>query len=156
MRNTAALDEEFLAPSSLIHTTPKMLTESFVASVLTPEGSFNSSITKDAGIHTYESQPQPALKSSFKKSSTRANCLAVSESHVFAAQADKAVVHVYSRERGNQETLVPFPEKICSLALVGSPKGAGILALGTEGGRIILWEVGIFHILVKGIADPTK
>lgn len=118
-----------------------MLTESFVASVLGPDKSPNAATTKDAGIHLYEYQPLPGLKSSFKKSSTKTNCLAVGASHIFAAQADKAVVHVYNRERGNQEALVPFSENICSLALVGNQDGAGILALGTEGGRLILWEV---------------
>ena len=123
-----------------------MLSESFVASILAPEKPPNSSIAKDAGIHIYEYQPLSALKSSFKRSSTKANCLTVSPSHIFAAQADKAVVHVYSRERGNQETIVPFPEKICSLALVGTSNAPGILALGTEGGRIVLWEVGVIFI----------
>ena len=115
-----------------------MLTESFVASTLNPEKPSNSTIT---GIHLLDFQPLPALKSTFKKSSTNSNCLAVSPSHIFAAQSDKAVVHVYSRERNNQEAVVPFPEKIHSLALSGESGGAGTLVLGTEGGRIILWEV---------------
>ena len=118
-----------------------MLTESFVASILGPEKNPNASTTKDAGIYLYEYQPLPSLKSSFKKSSTKTNCLAVGTSHIFAAQADKAVIHVYNRERGNQEALVPFPENICSLALVGNQDGAEILAIGTEGGRLVLWEV---------------
>ena len=65
------------------------------------------------------------------------NSLVASSTHIFAAQADKAVVHVYSRERGNQEALVSFPERIHSLALAGD----GTLVLGTAEGRIILWEV---------------
>ncbi|KAL9120142.1 MAG: hypothetical protein Q9187_003300 [Circinaria calcarea] len=128
-----------------------MLTESFVSSVLGSEKSPNSSATKDAGIYHYEYQPLPGLKSSYKKSSAGTNCLAVSASHIFAAQADKAVVHVYNRDRGNQEALVPFPEKLRSLALIGSQDGAGILALGTEGGRLILWESTTCLV-----ADPTS
>ena len=119
-----------------------MLTESFIASTLNPEKPSNSVI---AGVHRYDLQPLPALKSTFKKSSTNTNCLAVSPTHVFAAQADKAVVYVYSRERNNQEAVVPFPEKIQSIALAGESDGAGMLVLGTESGRVILWEVRLCH-----------
>ena len=115
-----------------------MLTESFIASTLIPEKSSNSATP---GVHLYDFQPFPTLKYTFKKSSTNINCLAVSSSHVFAAQADKAVIHVYNRERNNQEAVVPFPEKIQSIVLAGETSGAGTLILGTEGGRVILWEV---------------
>ena len=71
------------------------------------------------------------------------NALAVSPTHIFAAQADKAVVHVYSRERGNQESLVSFPERVHALALIGD----GVLALGTAEGRVILWEVSCLEIV---------
>lgn len=119
-----------------------MLTESFIASTLNPEKLSNSVIP---GVHLYDFQPLPALKSTFKKSSTSTNCLVVSPSHVFAAQADKAVIHVYSRERKNQEAVVPFPEKIQSIVLAGESDGSGTLILGTEGGRVILWEVCLIH-----------
>lgn len=56
---------------------------------------------------------------------------------MFAAQADKAVVHVYSRDRGNQEALVSFLERIHSLTMIGET----VLVLGTAEGRLILWEV---------------
>lgn len=115
-----------------------MLTESCIVSTLNPEKPSNSTVT---GIHVQDFQPIPALKSTFKKSSTNANCLAFSPSHIFAAQADKAVINVYSRERHNQEAVVPFPEKIHSILLAGESDGAGTLVLGTEGGRVILWEV---------------
>ena len=59
---------------------------------------------------------------------------------MFAAQSEKAIVHVYSRERGNQEATIPFPERIRSIAIAGGKNG-DILVLGTEGGRLILWEV---------------
>lgn len=61
--------------------------------------------------------------------------------HVFAAQAGTAVVHVYSREKGgNQEATAHFPDRISSIALAGGD----ILVLGTEGGRLFLWEVCIY------------
>lgn len=117
-----------------------MLTESFIASTLALEN-VNFQVPKDTSIHHYDFQPRQALKAIFRKSSTEKNCLAVSASHIFTAQADKPLVHVYSRERGNQETVVPFPDRIRSIALVGEADGGGVLALGTEGGGMILWEV---------------
>lgn len=110
-------------------------------STLLSEKQSNINPSKDVGIRCYDFQPRPALKSSLKKSSTHPNSLAVSASHIFAAQAEKAVIHVYNREKGNQEAIVPFPEKIKSIALAGDFDGAGVLVLGTEGGRVILWEV---------------
>lgn len=118
-----------------------MLVESFVASTRKSELSKTSTALKDVGIHINEFQPLPALKASFKKSSTQKNCLAITTTHLFAAQADKSVVHVYNIDRGNQEAIVPFPEKITSLALAGEHDGAAVLILGTEVGRLILWEV---------------
>ncbi len=118
-----------------------MLSESFVASLLTPSAHPASSTLKDVGVCIHEFQPSPSLRTALKKSSTESNSLAVSPSHIFAAQTGKAVVHVYSRERGNQEATVPFPERIRSLALAGDDGGIGVLVLGTEGGRLILWEV---------------
>ncbi|MCJ1383656.1 Pre-rRNA-processing protein ipi3 [Xylographa soralifera] len=118
-----------------------MLTESFIASVLDTEKATTGAANKDIGILVHEYQPLSAIRTTFKKSVTKPNCLAISISHIFAAQAEKAVIHVYNRERGNQETIVPFPEKVTSLALIGHYEGAGILALGTAGGRVLLWEL---------------
>jgi pre-rRNA-processing protein IPI3 len=118
-----------------------MLTETLVASVLSSERAANTKSNNGAGIYVHEYQPLPSLKSTFKKSSTKPNCLVVTASHVFAAQEDKAVINVYNREKGNQEALVPFPEKISSIGLVGDFDGPGILAMGMEGGRVIFWEV---------------
>ena len=129
----------FLIPAK--HISTSMLTESLIAAVSNPEKSTNNTLTKDAGIFIHEYQPLATLRTSFKKSSINANCLAANASHIFAAQAGKAIVHVYSRDRGNQEAIVPFPEQITSLSLVGNYDNAGILALGTEGGRLMLWEV---------------
>ncbi len=116
-----------------------MLEERFVAATAAPERVSQS--IKDLGIHLYEFQPLPAPISSFKKSSAKPNCLAVSASHIFAAQAEKAVIHVYSRDNGNQEAVIPFPERVRSIAIAGNSDGAGLLVLGTESGRVILWEV---------------
>ncbi|TVY23190.1 Pre-rRNA-processing protein [Lachnellula hyalina] len=114
-----------------------MLSEGLITSIRAQPKSANTAIAKDVGIYLHELHPTHTIKSSFKKSSTPVNSLVASSTHIFAAQADKAVVHVYSRERGNQEALISFPERIHSLALVGD----GILVLGTAEGRIILWEV---------------
>ena len=119
-----------------------MLTEAFVAGTLAPAKTSNTTLT---GIHVHDLQPIPALKSTFKRSSCKANCLAVSRTHIFAAQSDKAVVHVFSRERNNQEATVPFPERVTSIALAGHRDAAGVLAVGTESGRIVLWEVSGCH-----------
>ncbi|KAJ5623407.1 hypothetical protein N7490_012012 [Penicillium lividum] len=115
-----------------------MISESFIAATLSSAKSPTATL-RDVGICVHEFQPAPQLRSTFKKSSTTPNCLAVSPSHIFSAQADKAVVHVYSREKGNQEALIPFPERIRSIAVVGAKHG-DVLVLGTEGGRLILWE----------------
>ncbi|KAH9212827.1 WD repeat protein-like protein [Leptodontidium sp. 2 PMI_412] len=114
-----------------------MLTEGFITSILAQPKTANTAIAKDIGIYFHELHPIPVVKSSLKKSSTRVNGLAANSTHIFAAQADKAVVHVYSREKGNQEALISFPERIHSLTLLGE----GILVLGTAEGRAILWEV---------------
>ncbi len=124
-----------------------MLSELLVTSTLSSDKSGTSSIAKDASIHIHALNPSPSLKTGFKKSSTPTNCLAVSATHIFAAQADKAVVNVYSREKGNQEVIIPFAERIRSVTLAGEADGAAVLVLGTEsngGGRLILWEVRQF------------
>ena len=115
-----------------------MLTESFVAATRTEDKATGNA---PSAICFHEFQPLAALKTTFKKSSSKSNCVAVSSTHIFASQADKAVINVYSRERNNLEATVPFPERITCLTLIGHKDGGGILALGTEGGRLILWEV---------------
>lgn len=114
-----------------------MLSEQFVASISPSATKVNTSTTKDVGVFVFESQPHSSQRAAFKKSSTNPACLAVSPSHVFAAQADKAVVHVYSREKGSQEATVPFPERITCLALACEET---VLILGSDTGRIFLWE----------------
>ena len=118
-----------------------MLTERYVASIASPEKPIANSAYKDAGIFIQELQPLVGLKASFKKSSTKQHCLAISSTHVFAAQAGKGVVHVYNLAKGNFEALVPFSDRISCLGLIEPSQEPGILALGTESGRVILWEV---------------
>src|SRR4051812_41771016 len=93
-----------------------MLTEHFVAAIAASTKP-NTGVTKDAGVFLHEFQPLAAQRHVFKKSASAPCGLAVTSSHIFSAQAGKAVVHVYSREKGNQEAVVPFPERIHSIAL---------------------------------------
>lgn len=113
-----------------------MIADELFSSVCGPPVAANTAVSKDVGIYAHSLTPSWAVKATFKKSSAPVHCLALSETHIFAAQDQKAHVHVYSRQRGNQEALVPFQEKIRSLALAGQ-----VLVLGTAEGRLILWEV---------------
>jgi pre-rRNA-processing protein IPI3 len=113
-----------------------MLTERYFATVSGPPLSNNTAIAKDVGIYEHILHPSHSTASTFKKSSAPRNGLAISDTHVFAAQVDKSTVHVYSRDKGNQEATVTFQERIKSVALVGD-----VLILGTDQGRIMLWEV---------------
>ncbi|KAI1500645.1 WD40-repeat-containing domain protein [Biscogniauxia marginata] len=113
-----------------------MLTESYFVSVAGPPLANNTAVAKDAGIYEHTLHPSHSTTSTLKKSSAPRNCLAVSDTHVFAAQEDKSTVHIYARPKGNQEALVTFPERIRSVALLDD-----VLILGTQEGRLIIWEV---------------
>ncbi|KAL1583971.1 hypothetical protein WHR41_07348 [Cladosporium halotolerans] len=115
-----------------------MLSEQLVAAIGAPFKATGTSVAKDAAIFVHEYQPSGTQRTIFKKSVTPQNCLAVSSTHIFAAQAEKAVVHVYSRERGNQEATIPFTERISCLTLACED---AVLVLGTTEGRIFLWEI---------------
>lgn len=117
-----------------------MLTENFIAAThaVNKQSAHLSSALKDVGVFQYEVQPQSTFRQGFKKSSVYPNCLAISDSHIFAAQAEKAVINVYNREKGNHEATVPFPDRIHSILYV---EHAAILMIGTEDGKLILWEV---------------
>ena len=122
---------------------PEMLTESFVASISSSVEVKGSSATvpvvKDAAIFSFNLNPHFAQTKVLKKSNTTQNALALSDSHVFAAQADKAVIHVYNWEKGSQEATIPFPEKIAVVAVAG--ECGEYLVMGTESGRVMVWEV---------------
>lgn len=128
-----------------------MLTQEFVSTICGPPLAANTAISKDVGIYSHSLTPSHTIKASFKKSSTPVNGLAVSESHIFAAQDQKAHVHVYSRIRGNQEALVPFPERIRSLALAGQ-----VLVVGSTEGRLFLWEVSSVSLTPLRVLPYTR
>ncbi|CAG8975992.1 hypothetical protein HYALB_00011547 [Hymenoscyphus albidus] len=136
-----------------------MLSEGFITAIRAQPKTANTAIAKDVGIYMHGLQPSHAIKSSFKRSSAPVNALAVSTTHIFAAQADKAVVHVYSREereKGKQEATVAFPERIHCLALVGE----STLAIGTVEGRMILWEACVpairYHVCTgRTVSTPA-
>lgn len=125
-----------------------MLVEGFVVGT-SSENVVNPSLVsghKDVGIFHYDFQPQLAFRHGFKKSSTPQNGLAISECHIFATQSGKAVVHVYNRAKGNQEATIPFPERISCIAYA---KGTGILIMGTESGKLVLWEFGTGRVITR-------
>lgn len=112
-----------------------MQPEQFFSAISGPPLAANTAVSKDAGIYQHNLSPFSVVHA-FKKSSAPPHSLAVSDTHIFVVQEQKAHVHVYSRLRGNQEALVSFPERIRCLALAGN-----VLVLGTIEGRLILWEV---------------
>jgi pre-rRNA-processing protein IPI3 len=124
-----------------------MLSEFFLASTSgatavnsqSPTGTIIAPV-KDAGIFrlaadTNSRNPPNILKASV----TAQNSLASSRTHVFAAQATKAAMHVYNIEKNNQEAIVPLPEKITAISLTS--QGGEHLILGSESGNIFVWEV---------------
>ena len=132
-----------------------MLTESFLAATLSANkpAQHLSSALKDVGIFLHELQPENTLRQGFKKSSIQPHSLAASRGHFFAAQSGKAVVNVYNRQKGNQEATVPFPEKITSISYAN---GLEVLVLGTEEGKLILWEVGTGRITTSTAAHLQR
>ncbi|KIH89247.1 pre-rRNA-processing protein IPI3 [Sporothrix brasiliensis 5110] len=115
-----------------------MLSEDFFAAVCGPPLTSNTAIARDVNIYHQTLSPAHSVQATFKKSATPVGGLAVSTAHVFAAQQDRAYVHVYSRLRGGQETFVPMPDKVRCVTLAGDDQG--VLVAGTVEGRLILWE----------------
>ncbi|CAK7564200.1 MAG: Pre-rRNA-processing protein ipi3 [Sporothrix epigloea] len=115
-----------------------MLSEDFFAAVCGPPLTSNTAIARDVSIYHQTLSPAHSVQATFKKSATPINGLAISTAHVFAAQEDRAYVHVYSRLRGGQETFVPMPEKVRCLAVAGDD--GCIVVAGTAEGRLLLWE----------------
>ena len=128
-----------------------MLIESFIAATLASSKHQKSTnlLLKDVGIVLHELQPQITFRHGYKKSSVAPGCLAVSDTHIFAAQAEKATVHVYNRLKGNQEATIPFPDRIRSLCYLD---GLCVLVLGTEHGKLMLWEVGTGRVVISAAA----
>ena len=117
----------------------QMLTEQIIASISKAHPG-NYASAKDTGIFLYETRPHAVQRSAYKKSITAPNSLVVTQSHIFALQEGKAVIHVYGKAKGNLETVVPFPEALCSVKLAMQDT---LVVLGTAKGRILLWEVRI-------------
>ncbi|KAL1890642.1 Pre-rRNA-processing protein ipi3 [Sporothrix stenoceras] len=115
-----------------------MLSEDFFAAVCGPPLTSNTAIARDVNIYHQTLSPAHSVQATFKKSATPVGGLAISPAHVFAAQQDRAYVHVYSRLRGGQETFVPMPDKVRCVTLAGDDQS--VLVAGTIEGRLILWE----------------
>ncbi|RVD90132.1 uncharacterized protein DFL_001108 [Arthrobotrys flagrans] len=101
-----------------------------------PPSSSGASASPEAyiSLHDLHSFTQT---STFKRSCTPANSLAVSPTHIFAAQSDKSVLNVYNRSKNSLETTVPLPEQ---LTAVTCSSNGGIVAMGTASGRVNIWE----------------
>ncbi|EME86876.1 uncharacterized protein MYCFIDRAFT_132542 [Pseudocercospora fijiensis CIRAD86] len=115
-----------------------MLSEHLVVSLGVPSKPPGTNLAPDAGIFVHEYQPLQQQRAGFTKSAAPPNGLAISDTHIFAAQHDTGVVHVYSRARGHQEAAVAFNERISCIALACHD---AVLVLGTQQGRIVLWEL---------------
>ncbi|CEI63888.1 hypothetical protein FVEN_g9184 [Fusarium venenatum] len=118
-----------------------MLSQKFISTISGPPLAPNTAVSKDVGLYSHSLTPSHTIKSTFKKSSTPVNGLAVSQTHIFTAQDQKAHVHVYAIPPDNSNSavspcaLVPFPERIRCLAIVGQ-----VLVVGSTEGRLFLWE----------------
>jgi pre-rRNA-processing protein IPI3 len=95
---------------------------------------------KDAAIFQLSTDPYSRnVPRIYKSSITNENALAFNQSHIFAAQADKSAIHVYNIEKGNQELIIPLPEKISSITTAGH--NGEYLIIGSESGNVFVWEV---------------
>ncbi len=126
-----------------------MLVEEFFSAISGPPLASNTAVAKDVGVYAHVLRPNYSIQATFKKSSTTPHGLAASDTHVFAAQHDKAAIHVYSRLRGNQEAFVPLSERVRCVALAGD-----VLVVGTADGRILLWEVRRQATIGGRLTDP--
>ncbi|KXT08834.1 hypothetical protein AC579_8304 [Pseudocercospora musae] len=123
---------------SLERESGKMLTEHYIVSLGVPLKRPGRNLAKGAGIFEHEYQPLQQQRAVFPKSATPANGLAVADTHIFAAQHDTGLLHVYSRDQGRQEGTVAFNERISCIALACND---AVLLLGTQQGRVFAWEV---------------
>ncbi|KKY21303.1 putative ribosomal assembly complex component [Phaeomoniella chlamydospora] len=118
-----------------------MLTESIAVAVQPGDSKkLPNSNLKDAGVIIHQIHPESSLRQVFKKSSTTIGGLAISKTHIFAVQADRAAVNVYNREKGNQEAQVFFPDKVTSIA-IQDEETANFAVLGMANGGLMIWEV---------------
>lgn len=134
---------EFIALDLQPRLSTEMLTENFIVSTRESKKRGQNAVKPD-GIQLHEYQPHLALRKSYKNSSTNANCLSLSRTHVFAAQAEKSTVHVYNQSTGKQEATIAFQKKITCITVTST--NFPIVILGTNDGSLILWEVrGLGH-----------
>ncbi|ANB11450.1 Ipi3p [Sugiyamaella lignohabitans] len=75
---------------------------------------------------------------SFKQSSSPRNGIVATKSHIIAAQAQKALIHVYSYLKEGVDQKIVVPEKLNCITV--SPCGTW-LAAGGETGRLLIWEL---------------
>ncbi|KAF3214536.1 Pre-rRNA-processing protein ipi3 [Orbilia oligospora] len=123
-----------------------------------PPSSSGASASPEAyiSLHDLHSFTQT---STFKKSCTPSNSLAISPTHIFAAQSDKTVLNVYNRTKNSLETTVPLPEQ---LTAVTCSSNGGIVAMGTASGRVNIWEVEFSKVgnrtveLGNGTTSPAE
>ncbi|KAF8416084.1 WD40-repeat-containing domain protein [Tirmania nivea] len=92
-------------------------------------------------LHTYKQV------ATYKRSSTAKSGLAVTSSHIYAAQADKAIINVYDRSKGILASTVPFTEQFTVLS---ASHGGALIAGGTESGRLTIWEVASGRFISTG------
>ncbi|KAF8476974.1 WD40-repeat-containing domain protein [Kalaharituber pfeilii] len=119
-----------------------MLSEQIVVSTLrSPNDPATESTLSIYDLHTYK--PVTA----FKRSDTAPNGLAVTNSHLYAAQADKAVVNVYSRQKGALESIIPFSEQF---TIIEASHNGVFIAGGTENGRLTIWEAASGRFISTG------
>lgn len=119
-----------------------MLTELYVIATgpTPPSVAGAQSASREAPLGIYRLQPSFTSRATFKKSAASHNAVALSHDHVFAAQSHKSVVHVYSRDTSALEAIVPFAEVVRAIAICNHENGGGYLVVGTESGRLIVWE----------------
>lgn len=97
---------------------------------------------KDASIFRLAIEPNSRdAPTIYKSSLTGRNGLAASQSHIFAAQLQKAVINVYNVEKSNQEAIIPLPEKVTAIATAGD--SGEYVIIGSESGDVLIWEVSV-------------
>ncbi|KAF3912699.1 hypothetical protein ABW21_db0206310 [Orbilia brochopaga] len=101
-----------------------------------PPAAVGGSASPEATVTLYDVHTQAAIHT-FRKSATPPNALAVSRTHIFAAQADKTVLNVYNKVKGGLEAIVPLPEELTAVAC---SREGGVVVMGTTAGRVNAWE----------------
>ncbi|KAJ6264158.1 hypothetical protein Dda_0300 [Drechslerella dactyloides] len=129
-----------VSPPSPPSRTPQLATmgglSEIVAVACNPPPALGASSSPEAAVTLHDIHTFTTV-AVFKKSATPPNGLAVSRTHVFAAQEDKSVLNVYNRVKGGLEAIVPLPEV---LSAVACSQDGGVVVMGTTTGRVNAWE----------------